>query len=178
MACLDARPTLLTTSRKLKTGVPSAAVDSPHMTKNFVSLKMKTSSRHVTAAMICSPSPGVRSRKLRPRTGVPAPSVSHTSGAPGLEKNTREGVDAVPPGPALVWVPNAVATSRLAAFVPDVEPGTTAVTATDPAFGIALAAVPLTVAVGAVHAVPSQRCSVSTPFPAYRYSWVGSANRA
>src|SRR4051812_21542739 len=149
-AFFDANPTELTTSRKLNTGVPSAAVDSPHRTKNLVSLKMSTSSRHVTAAMICSPSPGVRSPKFRP---LPlAPSVSHTSGWPAFEAYHLDGFVAAPAGPAVAFVPNAVAISRFAAFVPDVLPGTVAVTASAPAFGIALAAVPLTVAVGAAHA--------------------------
>src|ERR1043165_2998332 len=98
----------------LNQGGPSAAVDSPHSTKNFVSLKMKTSSRHVTAAMICSPSPGVRSPKLRPRPD--APSVSHISGCPAFEAYHRDGLVAVPAGPAVDWVPNAVAIMRLEAF--------------------------------------------------------------
>jgi hypothetical protein len=159
----------LTTSRTWKVGVPSEPVDSPQKTKNFVSLKMNTSSRHVTAAMIFSPSPGVRSMKLRPRNGGPAaPSVSHTSGWPGLEKNTRLGLEAAPPGPALTCVPNAVATSRFEAFEPDVEPGVDAVTVIAPARGIATLAAPSTVAstVPPAHVAPFQRCRASRPLAA------------
>src|SRR4051812_33578202 len=176
----EARPIALTTSRTWNVGVPSAPVPSPHSTKNFVSLKMNVSSRHVTAARICSPSPGVRSKKLRPRTGGPAaPSVSHTSGWPGLDAYTRLGVVAVPPGPALACAPNAVAISRFDAFVPDVLPGAAAVTQTVPARGIGRFGTPSTVAriEPSAHAAPSKRRTGSAPFEAYTFSAPGLPKR-
>ena len=155
------------------------------MTKNFVSLNTNTSSRQVTAAMIFSPSPGVRSMKFRPRgprvPGTPgSPSVSQISGWPAFEKCTRLGVDSVPPGPALAVTPYAVATSRFDAFVPLVDPGVLAVTQTAPARGSAWLGLPLTFARTApsAHPAPSKRRSGSAPLAAYRYSLSGSPKRA
>src|SRR4029077_7942321 len=135
---------------------------------------MNVSSRQEHAPRICSPSPGVKSMKLRPRVDGPtvAPSVSQVCGSPLLDQYTRLGVVAAPPGPAVGLAPNAVATRRLLAFEADVWPGACAVTHTAPARGMATPAVPLTVAMTepSAHEAPSQRRMVSTPFATYRYS--------
>src|SRR5580765_507591 len=125
-------------------GVASVLTPSPSNTKNLCCLNTKTLSRHVTAAMIISPSPGVRSMKFRPLPAVP--SVSHVNGSITLEKWTLEGLEefAPPPGPDDVPVPYAVATNRLVLGA----------TQTAPAFGSADAPVPFTVPVGALHAAP------------------------
>ena len=102
--------------------------------------------------MICSPSPGVTSTKFWPYWSCTLV-VCHVSGLFGSENQIRDGFVAAPPGPAVVWVPNAVATIRLFALFVDVLPGAAAVTAIAPGRGMVLAA-PFTIAAGAAHDDP------------------------